>query len=96
LEVAFVLPRHKKDWVRQGATTALTTTAQTFPRGKDINNMLKFVMDALQGVLFSNNATLTKVIVIKLFPQKADARGWTEVQFSTSSQASPLATGIWA
>jgi Holliday junction resolvase RusA-like endonuclease len=97
LEVTFVLPRRKKDWIKRAGFFQLTSAALTFPRGKDVDNMLKFVMDALQGVLFANDVTITKVIATKLYPEKADARGWTEVQFSTSSQPPPLATGgVWA
>jgi hypothetical protein len=58
--------------------------------------MIKFLMDALQGDLFNNDVIITKVIVTKMFAQNVQARRWTEVQLSTSSDAPPLATGVWA
>jgi Holliday junction resolvase RusA-like endonuclease len=97
LEVVFVLPRQKQDWVRQNGVAILTPKAQTFPKGKDVDNMLKFVMDVLQDVLYANDTTITKVTITKMFPQQADARGWTILDFSTNSQAfPPLARGVWA
>jgi Holliday junction resolvase RusA-like endonuclease len=88
LEVVFVLPRRRQDVVRRWGFA--------FPRSKDINNMLKFLMDALQGKLYHNDVTITKVIVTKMFAQNLEVnRGWTEVKISTSSEVPPLATGVF-
>lgn len=98
LEIRFVLPRRLQDWVRHGGNVAvLTPNAQTYPKHKDVDNMLKFTMDALQGVVFLDDTTITKVIVEKMFPMKADSGGWAEISLSTSSTAPPpLAQGVWA
>jgi hypothetical protein len=72
--------------------TVLRPTAQAFPRKKDVDNMLKFVMDALQGVFYTNNMTITTVTVTKTFPQIVDAGGWMYVQLGTSNEILPLAT----
>jgi Holliday junction resolvase RusA-like endonuclease len=96
LEVVFVLPRRKQDLRRQGGMPILAEGAQTFPRGKDLDNMIKFLMDALQGDLFHNDVTITKVIVSKMFAQTIQERGWTTVQLSTSNEVPPLAPGVWA
>ena len=91
IRVQFVLPRRRQDLQSYGGNTVLSPDAQGFPRNKDIDNMLKFVMDALQGVLYENDVTITKAIVSKLFSVDADAVGWTDVRFSSSSQAPSLA-----
>ena len=57
--------------------------------------MLKFVMDALQGVVYENDVTITTVVCTKNFAEDADAVGWTDVHFSTASHAPPLAAGLW-
>ena len=75
VNIRFILPRGRQDLIRQDdGTAALTETAQTFPRSKDVHNLLKFVMDALQSVLYNNDVTITKVAVTKMFAQNADAR----------------------
>ena len=94
MEVNFVVPRRKQDVVKQGGSTVLKQSAQAFPTTKDVDNLLKFVMDALQGIVYRNDMTITKVIVTKMFAQNADVRGWTEVQFGTSSEPPTLATRI--
>jgi Holliday junction resolvase RusA-like endonuclease len=86
-----VLPRRKQDLMVRDGVTVVRPTAQAFPRKKDVDNMLKFVMDALQGVLYWNDVTITSVSVTKTFPEIADAGGWTFVQLSTSNQVLPLA-----
>jgi Holliday junction resolvase RusA-like endonuclease len=98
LEVRFVLARRVQDWRFLGGTAVLRPSAQTFPRGKDVDNLLKLLMDALQGPIYSNDNTITKVIVSKLFSQTPNATGWTEVQLGTSSEAPPplASRGIWA
>jgi Holliday junction resolvase RusA-like endonuclease len=97
LRLLCVLPRRQQDLARAGGRTVLTRFAQVFPRNKDVDNLLKFVMDALQGVVYRNDQTITTVIVTKTFPLIPDARGWTEVELSTSTQAPTLAAiGVWA
>jgi Holliday junction resolvase RusA-like endonuclease len=96
LEVLFVLPRRRQDLVRRNGFNVLTATAQAFPRNKDIDNMLKYLMDALQGELYANDVTITKVMVTKMFALNLEVnRGWTEVKISTSSVVPPLATGVF-
>ena len=95
LEVVFVLPRRRMDLAKRGGRTVVTQTAHTFPRIKDVDNLLKFVMDALQSVLYANDDTITKVVVSKTYSENADALGWTEVCFGTSSEVPSLATGVW-
>jgi Holliday junction resolvase RusA-like endonuclease len=96
VDIRFILPRRRQDVILQDdGSSVLTQTAQTFPRMKDVDNLLKFVMDALQSVLYNNDVTITSVRVTKVFAENANARGCTELQFATSSQTPPLATGVW-
>jgi Holliday junction resolvase RusA-like endonuclease len=94
--VNFVLPRRRQDIRAGGVNVMLTPGAQTFPRNKDVDNMLKFLMDALQGVVYHNDVTITKAVVSKLFSEDAESAGWTEVRFSSSSHVPALAEpGVW-
>jgi Holliday junction resolvase RusA-like endonuclease len=58
-----VLPRHKQDLMVRDGVTILCPPAQAFPRKKDVDSILKFVMDALQGVFYTNNVTITTVTI---------------------------------
>jgi Holliday junction resolvase RusA-like endonuclease len=92
MEVLFVLPRCSQDLVVQQATrwqhNCTYPVYPSIPRAKDLDNLLKFVMDAFQGVIFCNNVTITKVFITKMYVQNANARGWTEVQLSSTSSQS--------
>jgi Holliday junction resolvase RusA-like endonuclease len=87
-----VLPRLKKDFKVRNGVKVLRASAQAFPRKKDVDNMLKFVMDALHGLFYTDDVTVTTVSVTKTFPEIADAGGWMYVQLGTSNEILPLAT----
>jgi Holliday junction resolvase RusA-like endonuclease len=94
VRVRYVLPRCRQDLVRQGDSTVLTQSAQAFPRNKDVDNMIKVVMDALQGIMYHNDVIITQELGTNMFPENANVRGWTEVELSTTTQAPPLAADI--
>jgi Holliday junction resolvase RusA-like endonuclease len=83
LRVKFVLPRHKKDLVvRDGGVVGLKANASSFPRGKDVDNLLKFVKDALQATLYRNDTNVVTVNAEKCFASDlSEAVGWTELTF---------------
>jgi Holliday junction resolvase RusA-like endonuclease len=94
VHVKFVLPRRRQDLVRHDdGTVTLAPDAQRFPRNKDVDNMLKFVMDALEGVIYHNDVIITKVIVSKIFPAELDSTGWTDIHLSSSPQEPPPVAG---
>jgi Holliday junction resolvase RusA-like endonuclease len=96
LHLLLVLPRRKQDWMVRDGVTVLRPSAQTFPRKKDVDNMLKFVMDALQEVLYNNDNTVVTISASKTYPEIADAGGWMYVQLRTSDEVlPPLATGYY-
>jgi Holliday junction resolvase RusA-like endonuclease len=79
MNVKFVIPRPKKDFVRN----KLTAGAMSFPRGKDIDNLLKFVMDALEQTLYMNDTNIVHVECEKCYCSDTivDKVGWTELLF---------------
>jgi Holliday junction resolvase RusA-like endonuclease len=57
---------------------------QAFPRRKDVDNMVKFLMDACHEVLYQNDTVVVKLVAEKAFPRVGSvAAAWTEVHFST-------------
>jgi Holliday junction resolvase RusA-like endonuclease len=82
LRVKFVLPRHKKDLVFKKGVLSLAANAPSFPRGKDVDNLLKFVKDALEDTLYKNDTDVVKVKAEKCFSSDiSEAVGWTELTF---------------
>jgi hypothetical protein len=67
LTVAFYLHRKVADYHVVSGKKVLKKTAEMFPKNKDVDNMLKFVMDAIHGVVYDNNTVITSVIAMKTF-----------------------------
>jgi Holliday junction resolvase RusA-like endonuclease len=89
LTVRFVLPRPRSDLRTSNGVSTLIAYPSPLPFKKDIDNMLKFLMDALDGgdapLMYANDVIITDVVMGKAFPEDVLSRGWTEVHFSTSS-----------
>jgi Holliday junction resolvase RusA-like endonuclease len=51
----------------------------TYPRRKYITNMVKFLMDVLQKLLYSNDSLIRRIVAEKLFAK--DGVGFTQVAF---------------
>jgi Holliday junction resolvase RusA-like endonuclease len=80
VKVKFVLPRRVADVVGQAT---LAPDAQTHPHGPDIDNLLKFVMDALEPTLYRDDTNIVHVEVEKAYPTNLAVRvGWTCVEMS--------------
>ncbi len=79
LKVKFVLARPKKDF----ENNKLKANATSFPRGKDVDNLLKFVLDALEQTLYMNDTNIVHVECEKCFcaSDSVDSVGWTELNF---------------
>jgi Holliday junction resolvase RusA-like endonuclease len=58
-EIHFLIPRPPSHF-RPG-TRVLKPSAPVYPRQKDIDNMLKFTLDALQGVVYKNDSSIRSV-----------------------------------
>ncbi len=71
LQVKFVCPRPAH-------------AIQAFPRRKDLDNMVKFLMDACHEVLYQNDTVVVKLAAEKAFPPVgSNVAAWTEVHIST-------------
>lgn len=47
--------------------------AQPFPKKKDINNLVKFVMDAMNGILYCDDRAIVRVTAEKTFATEASS-----------------------
>jgi Holliday junction resolvase RusA-like endonuclease len=82
MKVKFVLPRRRKDVILRPSPPHLAANALSFPRGKDVDNLLKFVMDALEQTLYANDTNIVRVGVEKCYATDLMERdGWTEMHF---------------
>jgi Holliday junction resolvase RusA-like endonuclease len=96
LEIHFFLPRRKQDIrIIQGTALdsgqpvgppvyVLTSKAQTYPVCKDVDNLLKFVMDALEKIVYKNDSCVVSSLATKEFPplDQSNSNGWAEVHVS--------------
>lgn len=82
LEVDFFLPRRKSDY--EIDSTTLKENHHLYPNGKDIDNMLKFVMDAMQPVIYDDDKCIVSVNVNKHFIDSSDEKkGYTTIRVHT-------------
>jgi Holliday junction resolvase RusA-like endonuclease len=59
---------------------ALRPHAWPFPHNGDLDNMEKFVFDALDSTLYMNDTHVVKITAIKVYPTNVMERvGWTEM-----------------
>jgi Holliday junction resolvase RusA-like endonuclease len=78
----FVLPRPKSDFIKNRTPPQLKPTALPFPRGKDVDNLGKFVADALQLVLYANDKDIVRQEIEKCYATDiTESVGWTELNF---------------
>jgi Holliday junction resolvase RusA-like endonuclease len=96
LEVHFFLPRRKQDIrIVQGTALGsgepvgppvyvLTSKAQAYPVCKDVDNLLKFVMDALEKIVYKDDSCVVSSLATKEFPplDQSNSKGWAEVHIS--------------
>jgi len=81
LRVNFFLPRRLADYRRVNGLSVLRPDCQLFPPAKDVDNMLKFLMDAMDKLIYANDTVVVKIVVEKHFiPEGAPLRGaYTEI-----------------
>ena len=83
LKAKFVLPRPKNELDRRKTPPELAVGAMSFPRGKDLDNLVKFAMDALQGILYANNTNIICAEIQKCYAcDILEGVGWTELDFA--------------
>ena len=60
-----------------------THVFQPFPRRKDLDNLVKFVMDACHDVLYDNDNVIVRIVAEKSFVPAGTAGASTKVEFRT-------------
>ena len=80
LIVDFVLPRPRGDYVvSPDGVARLNATHNLYPRVKDVDNMLKFLMDALANVAYNNDGAIASINARKRFDGDLLCQGYTKV-----------------
>lgn len=85
LEVSFHVKRRGLDYRTKRGNKVLKEDHQHYPRRKDTDNMLKFVMDAMHGVVYTDDKCVVSVSATKLFlteEEKHDGE-YTKIRIST-------------
>ena len=67
LEMIYFMERPKTDFVTKKKIKTLKKVCHKFPNKKDIDNMTKFCMDAMQGVLYENDCAICCIDCRKKF-----------------------------
>ena len=71
LEIDFFIPRPAVDYCIKKGTKKLKLTTHLYPSLKDIDNMIKFYMDAMQDVAYANDNVIEKLICCKHFSDES-------------------------
>ena len=84
LTLNFYVTRCQADYHVVGGVRVLRADAQRFPHGRDLDNLIKFLMDAMQPIIFENDNCITALHSKKLFvPENRREDGpYTEIQLS--------------
>lgn len=72
LEITFHVKRREADYRIKGGKKVLRDAHQLYPRRKDIDNMLKFIMDAMHGVLYRDDKCVVRVGAMKMFLEEEE------------------------
>ena len=85
VNMKFVLPRPRNDFTRHGLRYFLREVFSRIPVAKDIDNMLKYFMDALQGVLYANDNCIVAATIVKCYPEDNlyHKDGWADISVSS-------------
>lgn len=79
IEVVFFMPRSKSSWKKDGS---LVSGAPTFPIVKDVDKLLRAVMDSLTGVIWEDDKQVMHASATKQYIGKpTDPHGaWIKVE----------------
>jgi Holliday junction resolvase RusA-like endonuclease len=72
LEVCFYFGHIRADYCRLNGAMVLKFVHQLYPTKKDIDNLLKFVMNAMHNVVYSNDKSVVHVMTSKKFILNAE------------------------
>jgi Endodeoxyribonuclease RusA len=85
LEVVFYVRRRRLDYRTKKGVLYLKDDVQKYPGRKDVDNMLKFVMDASHDVLYDDDKCVVEIRASKKFVQEHEkGRGaYTTIHITT-------------
>jgi hypothetical protein len=75
LTMSFFLHSKKADYRVVKGVAVLTEDCDNFPKKKDVDNMLKFIMDGLHHVIYDNDTVVCKVVLKKDFVREEKRHG---------------------
>jgi Holliday junction resolvase RusA-like endonuclease len=81
----FVLPRPRNDYERHGLVYELRENCTLYPGRKDVDNMLKYFMDALALVFYIDDNCIIDARATKAYPANTryGTQGWAQVSVSS-------------
>jgi hypothetical protein len=82
LDVAFHVKRNEADYCMKRGKKVLKGVHQLYPRRKDVDNMLKFIMDAMHGVVYTDDKCVVRVSAMKLFLNEDEKDEYTTLRIS--------------
>lgn len=84
LEVVFHMRRPVSHFASRGAnrSVGLNLKAEAlaeWPRSPDLDNLIKFLLDSLEGALFVNDRQVVRVVASKVYDSLGECNGRTEI-----------------
>jgi Holliday junction resolvase RusA-like endonuclease len=79
ITLTFHLPRYQVDYRRSLGNWILRDRHHRYPSSKDTDNMVKFVMDALHGVMYANDNCVVSITATKYFLPVLDSTPYTTI-----------------
>lgn len=70
LEISFFLMRRAADYIKK--TGLLAADCHKYPKKKDLDNLTKFLMDAMNGIIYDDDSAVVKITVTKQFVSEDD------------------------
>jgi Holliday junction resolvase RusA-like endonuclease len=79
ITMSFFLPRYQADYRRCNGSHVLRDVHHHYPTSKDVDNMVKFVMDAFHDVLYANDNCVVSITAAKFFLGGEDTEPYTSI-----------------
>ena len=80
--INFYLRRPDRDFVGGSRGGSLKSKSAYSPNGPDIDNLAKYILDALTGIIFYDDKQVVKLVAYKMRDSKGFCEGMTEVEVS--------------
>ena len=88
IEVVFHIMRRRADYKMFRGELVLLNNHQKYPGTKDVDNMVKYIMDVFHNVLYRNDNCVVKIIASKKFVKEDEKKGgaYTTISVSTLTE----------